>query len=149
MIVREKESAGLGASGVRAAHLRDPRSRSHSTADEFDQETEFKLTDLYRKPSLSTYESERKRECGTGGFWSEIQETRCLTSKPCPAEATGCMDTGRVACVLVSGAGVCRGCDVPLGGRSALAEPASSDRQQGAAYKVSPALFTPDTLLGV
>ena len=44
---------------------------------------------------------------------------------------------------------VCRGSDVTFGGRSALAEPASSDRQQGAAYKVSPALFITDSLLGV
>ena len=34
-------------------------------------------------------------------------------------------------------------------GRSALAEPASSDRQQGAAYTVSPALSITDSLLGV
>jgi len=36
----------------------------------------------------------------------EIQGTPRLISKPRPAEATGCMDTGRAASLLVSGAGV-------------------------------------------
>ena len=41
-----------------------------SKNNEFVSETELKLTDLYRKPSLSTYDSERKSECGTGTLWS-------------------------------------------------------------------------------
>jgi len=65
-----QESARLGASGVSAAHLRNPGSLSCPKHDGFVPEVELKSTNLYRKPSLSTYESERKRECGTGGVWS-------------------------------------------------------------------------------
>jgi hypothetical protein len=36
----------------------------------------------------------------------EIQGTPCLISRACTPEATACRDTARVACLLVSGAGV-------------------------------------------
>ena len=43
---------------------------------------------------------------GRGRHICEIQGTSCLISQPRPAEATRCMDTARVACLQVSGAGV-------------------------------------------
>ena len=44
-----------------APHLRNPRSLSRPQNDGFVPEIELKLSNLYRKPRLSTYESERKR----------------------------------------------------------------------------------------
>ena len=70
MSQNERKSAGLEASRVPAPHLRDPRSLSRPQDDGFVPETELKFTDLYRKPRLSTYESEREKECGTGSLSS-------------------------------------------------------------------------------
>jgi hypothetical protein len=79
------ESAGLEASGVPTAHLRDPRSLSRSRNDEFVPEIELKLSNLYRKPTLSSCEGRRKRECGTGGVWiASSTSARSKVSFPPP-----------------------------------------------------------------
>ena len=81
---REREGAGLGGVRVPETHLRDPRSLSRPQNNRFVPETELKLTNLYRKPSLSTYVCERVRGCGTGRRVShicEIQGQKCVTTR--------------------------------------------------------------------